>query len=102
MDPWMFPVPVLRILEWERRNCVTSPVHLSRKDLTYEALKERKAHRTNRMCWMAFDDGLLPLNGWRENGRTNGGVLVYRPCKKGHELHENAQGWTPHFARDKN
>jgi hypothetical protein len=28
-DPWMFPVPVLRILIWERRNCETSPVHLS-------------------------------------------------------------------------
>ncbi len=40
---------------------------------------------------MAFYDGLLPLNGWGEDGRTIGRVLVYRLCKKGHELGEIAQ-----------
>jgi hypothetical protein len=44
-----------------------------------------------RMRWMAFGDGLLPLNGCGEDGRTNGGILVYRPCKKGYELRKNAE-----------
>jgi hypothetical protein len=61
---------------------VTSLVHLSIEDLAYGKVKKGKVHMTHRMCWMAFNNGLLPLNGWGEDGRTNGGVLVYRPCKK--------------------
>jgi hypothetical protein len=53
---------------------------------------------------MAFHDGLLPFNGWGEDGRTIGRVLVYRLCKKDMssvkllKLHPQ----TAYFARDKN
>ena len=61
---------------------MTCVVHLSMEDLVYGMSKKRNAHRTHRMCWMTFNDGLLPLNSWGEDGRTNGGVLVYHPCQK--------------------
>jgi hypothetical protein len=58
---------------------MTSPMHLSMEDLAYRCYKTQRAHR---MRWMAFDDGLLPLDGCGEDGRTNGRILVDHPCKK--------------------
>jgi len=55
---------------------MTSLVHLTDEGLGYGAFEKGKAHR---VCRMAFNDRLLPLNGQGGDGRTSGRVLVYRP-----------------------
>jgi hypothetical protein len=41
-NPWTFPVPVLWILIWDRRNCVSRPVHLSNGGLRARGVKGKK------------------------------------------------------------